>query len=188
MLQPSTTLRHRKIYLLVGSPATGKTTFIRSLIYSKGVYKALVYDVNRETAYSKLPCVNVLKLGLYDVGKRRVIHNDPKQVIEYIIRDYHNGLLILDDVDRYLSPIMTQLQSLLVSHRHNGLDIVAVFHSLARVPPVFYETANTIILKKTTEKPERALYKLPNDDKVLSAYNTLLTDPDPYKTIVVVCR
>ncbi len=180
-------MRPCKIFLFIGAPRTGKTRLIGRIL-RQSLSKVLVYDVNREKAYARLPYVNVHKLGRFTEGKRRVVCNDPRLVMFSILNEYRNGVLVLDDVDRYLSTLQIQLQSLLVSHRHSGLDIIAVFHSLARVPPVFYETANIIVLKKTSEQPDRAIYKLPNADKVLAGYRMLLNDPDPYKTVYIECR
>lgn len=181
-------MRHRKLYLLIGAPKTGKTTFLEKIINDRHVRKILVYDINREKAYRKLPAVNVLKLGDFEKGKRRVIYTDPRKVIEFIVQDYHNGLLILDDVDRYVSQVNMEIQSMLLGHRHLGLDIISVFHSLARVPPVFYENTNIIILKKTSEQPGRAIHKVPNVQKVLDAFQDLQNDPNPYATKTIVCR
>jgi len=161
-------MRPRKNILIVGTTLTGKTTYLNELI-KKSNEKILVYDINCEVKYRHLPTVNVLKLD-YQKGKRRVVFPRPATVIEFITQDYRNGILILDDVDRYLSVTSIDWQNLIIGHRHLGLDIIFVFHSLRRALPIFYENCTDIILFKTQEAPDESIKKLPNADDVLKTF------------------
>ncbi|HEX7321062.1 MAG TPA: ATP-binding protein [bacterium] len=179
--------RPRMFFLIIGTTHTGKTYFIRDLI-KLSKQKVLVYDVNREEKYARLPVVNVQKLASFHKGKYRVIQRQPDQVIEYIINDYRNGLLILDDVDRYLSVTSVAWNDLIIGHRHMGLDLIAVFHSLNRTLPIFYENCTDIILFKTQEQPDKSINKLPKSDDVLRAFYQVESNKDPHYKVRIRCR
>jgi hypothetical protein len=133
----------------------------------------LIYDINREQLYKKYPVVNLLKIDKIQKGKWRCIYPEPHKFIDNVIKYYRNGLLILDDTDRYLSSANIDWKNLLIGHRHFGHDVIAVFHSLNRVLPIFYENCTDIILFKTQEYPEKLIYKLPNPDIIIKAYDEL---------------
>lgn len=167
---------------------TGKTYFLEKLVRNKKIKKLLVYDINREKAYRHLPVIGPYSLDKFLKGKRRITNTNPKIVLNCIEMLYINGVLILDDFDRYGSFITQEMVSLLFGNRHLGLDILIVFHSLARVPPVLYESCHTVVLKKTSEKPSRAIYKMPNHEKVLKAYVELEKSNDPYASKIIQVR
>lgn len=181
-------MRERQIILIIGTTVTGKTYFLGNLIKSKKLQKILVYDINREKTYQKLKVIHPIMLDKFKKGKRRIIDRDFKTVISCMLRMYRNGILILDDLDRYSQYISQDLQSLLIGHRHVGLDIICVFHSLARPLPVFYENCNTILLKKTSEQPSRAIYKLPNVKIILEAFESLQKTKNQFASVVIKCR
>ena len=181
-------MRERQIILIIGTTATGKTYFLGNLIKSKKIPKILVYDINREETYQKLKVIYPIMLDKFKKGKRRIVDRDFKTVINCMLRMYRNGILILDDLDRYGQYISQDLQSLLIGHRHLGLDIMCVFHSLARPLPVFYENCNIILLKKTSEQPTRAIYKLPNVETILTAFETLQKTKNQYASKIIRCR
>lgn len=172
MLSNIESKRNRKLILVIGGVASGKTTFIFNNL-KKLKEKCIIYDINREEIYKKLPVVSLEKIGIIKKGKWRNICKDPDIFFSTILKKYRNGILICDDFDRYQSVITDDIRSLVIGYRHLGLDVILVFHSLARVLPIVYENCSDIFLFKTSEQPDRSIYKIPNYEKVIEKFNVL---------------
>ncbi|MGQ9847205.1 MAG: AAA family ATPase [Bacteroidales bacterium] len=170
-------MRSRRIILVIGCIGSGKTTLITNFLKKYRNEPIIIYDINREIAYRNIRIIDHRNIRKIKKGIYRSICDDPYVFFDTIKQSFYNGVLILDDFDRYQSQISDTIKNIIIGHRHKGLDIIIVFHSLARVMPVIYENASDIILFKTTESPDRALYKLPNYEAILQAYYRLLKKP-----------
>ena len=147
---------------------------------TKGVppRKALIFDVNDEFSsfwffgqtrsikaiairdimkFSIHPKVEVRRIRpFWDDGKKMTI-NDMAEVLGIILDNYRNGLLLVEDINKYLSDAMpSDLIGSLATSRHIGLDIISHFQNIGRAGnPKLLCNLNMIRLHKTNDTAER---------------------------------
>jgi hypothetical protein len=147
---------------------------------SKGVppRKALIFDVNDEFSsfwyfgqtrsikaiaikdimkFSIHPTIEVRRIRpFWDDGRKMTI-NDMAEVLGIILDNYRNGLLLVEDINKYLSDAMpSDLIGSLATSRHIGLDIISHFQNIGRAGnPKLLGNLNMIRLHKTNDTAER---------------------------------
>ena len=198
--------RECKILISCGKKGVGKTIeTIRMIdeyvagIPSKGVppRKALIFDVNDEFSsfwffgrtrsikaiaikdimkFSVHPKIEVRRIRPYwDDGKRMTI-NDMGEVLGIILDNYRNGLLLVEDINKYLSDTMpSDLIGSLATSRHIGLDVVSHFQNIGRAGnPKILGNLNVIRLHKTNDTVERHKNKFEEKTEVLQIAENLV--------------
>lgn len=159
---------------------------------SKGVppRKALIFDVNDEFSsfwffgqqrsikaiaikdimkFSIHPKVEVRRIRpFWDDGKKMTI-NDMAEVLGIILDNYRNGLLLVEDINKYLSDAMpSDLIGSLATSRHIGLDIISHFQNIGRAGnPKLLGNLNMIRLHKTNDTVERHKNKFEEKTELL---------------------
>jgi hypothetical protein len=68
---------------------------------------------------------------------------EKKKVLEYLIRYYKNGLLVVEDINTYILNVthMQEIVGGLVNLRHRGVDMLISYQSLRAVEPRMYSNA-----------------------------------------------
>lgn len=68
---------------------------------------------------------------------------EKKKVLEYLIRYYKNGLLVVEDINTYILNVthMEEIVGGLVNLRHRGVDMLISYQSLRAVEPRMYSNA-----------------------------------------------
>lgn len=68
---------------------------------------------------------------------------EKKEVIQYIIRYYRNGMLVLEDINTYILNVthMEEIVGGLVNLRHRAVDMLISYQSLRAVEPRIYTNA-----------------------------------------------
>jgi hypothetical protein len=166
---------------------------------SKGVppRKALIFDVNDEFSsfwffgqqrsikaiaikdimkFSMHPKVEVRRVRpFWDDGKKLTI-NDMAEVLGIILDNYRNGLLLVEDINKYLSDAMpSDLIGSLATSRHIGLDIISHFQNIGRAGnPKLLGNLNMIRLHKTNDTVERHKNKFEEKTEVLQIAEYLI--------------
>jgi hypothetical protein len=166
---------------------------------SKGVppRKALIFDVNDEFSsfwyfgvqrsikaiaikdimkFSMHPKVEVRRIRpFWDDGKKMTI-NDMGEVLGIILDKYRNGLLLVEDINKYLSDAMpADLIGSLATSRHIGLDIVSHFQNIGRAGnPKLLGNLNMIRLHKTNDTVERHKNKFEEKTEILQIAEYLI--------------
>lgn len=159
---------------------------------SKGVppRKALIFDVNDEfssfwyfgqTRSIKALAINdIMKFSIHpkievrrirpfwDDGRKMTI-NDMAEVLGIILDNYRNGLLLVEDINKYLSDAMpSDLIGSLATSRHIGLDIISHFQNIGRAGnPKLLGNLNMIRLHKTNDTVERHKNKFEEKTEIL---------------------
>jgi ribosomal protein L30/L7E len=159
---------------------------------AKGVppRKALIFDVNDEFSsfwffgqQRKIPAIaikDILKFSIHpkvevrrirpfwDDGKKMTI-NDMAEVLGIILDNYRNGLLLVEDINKYLSDAMpSDLIGSLATSRHIGLDIISHFQNIGRAGnPKLLGNLNMIRLHKTNDTVERHKNKFEEKTELL---------------------
>jgi GTPase SAR1 family protein len=140
--------------IIVGLPGTGKTTFLQSEVKNmvENGNRALVVTMQRDD-WTEYPIINKYNELESFTGIRRFFYKAGR--LERIQQLYKNGILILDDCRMYLhSQRNSFIDWLLISRRHEGIDLFAVFHDLDEIPPVFYRYMTNLVLFHTIGQPE----------------------------------
>ena len=168
---------------------------------SKGVppRKALIFDVNDEFSsfwyfgqtrrIKALAIKDILKFSIHpkievrrirpfwDDGKKMTI-NDMGEVLGIILDNYRNGLLLVEDINKYLSDAMpSDLIGSLATSRHIGLDIISHFQNIGRAGnPKLLGNLNMIRLHKTNDTVERHKNKFEEKTEVLQIAEYLINN------------
>jgi ribosomal protein L30/L7E len=191
--------RECRIIIACGKRGVGKTVETIRMIDeyvagnpSKGIppRKALIFDVNDEFSsfwffgqtrsikalsikdimkFSIHPSIEVRRIRpFWDDGKKMTI-NDMAEVLGIILDNYRNGLLLVEDINKYLSDAMpSDLIGSLATSRHIGLDIISHFQNIGRAGnPKLLGNLNMIRLHKTNDTVERHKNKFEEKTELL---------------------
>jgi hypothetical protein len=161
--------------------------------------KALIFDVNDEfssfwyfgqtRSIKAIAIKDILKFSIHpkievrrirpfwDDGKKMTI-NDMAEVLGIILDNYRNGLLLVEDINKYLSDAMpSDLIGSLATSRHIGLDIVSHFQNVGRAGnPKLLGNLNMIRLHKTNDTVERHKNKFEEKTEVLQIAEYLINN------------
>lgn len=161
--------------------------------------KALIFDVNDEfssfwyfgqtRSIKAIAIKDILKFSIHpkievrrirpfwDDGKKMTI-NDMAEVLGIILENYRNGLLLVEDINKYLSDAMpSDLIGSLATSRHIGLDIVSHFQNIGRAGnPKLLGNLNMIRLHKTNDTVERHKNKFEEKTEVLQIAEYLINN------------
>jgi hypothetical protein len=191
--------RECKILIACGKRGVGKTIQTIKMIDEyvagnpqKGVppRKALIFDVNDEFSsfnylgvqrsikaialkdilrFSIHPKIEVRRVRpFWDDGRKMTI-NDMAEALGIILDNFRNGLLLVEDINKYLSDAMpSDLIGSLATSRHIGLDIVSHFQNIGRAGnPKLLGNLNMIRLHKTNDTVERHKNKFEEKTEIL---------------------
>jgi len=179
--------RENLVLIAAGKKGVGKTVATIEMIYKyvqgdikNGIKprKALIFDVNDEFSsfwyhgethsIKAIAIKDVLKFSIhpkievrrirpfFDNGKKMGI-DDMKEVLSLILENYRNGLLLVEDINKYTSDtIGTDLVSALATVRHLGIDLVAHYQGIGRAAnPKLLANTKVVRLHKTNDTVSR---------------------------------
>jgi hypothetical protein len=169
--------REPKLGCVVGRKGVGKTYQTIKMIEqyvvgnaSKGVpaRRVLIFDVNDEFEHIKaLKLSDVMRFSahpkiearrirpFHEDGKRMTI-NDLQDTLFKILNDFRGGLLLIEDVNRYVSDYLpNDLVGAICTQRHINLDIILHFQSVGRVSPKIWQNLNWIRFHKNTDSVDK---------------------------------
>jgi len=147
-----------------GNPRTGKKP-----------RKVLIYDINME--YTKYKVISIKDIGRFTKQKkvevRRVlpITSDGKtanlsemlEILNEIISKFRGGMLILEDINRYLIQSRTaDVIGLLATNRHRDLDIICHFQSLSALDPRMWQNTSFVRFHMQIDDIDRYKNRIPN--------------------------
>lgn len=167
------------IMIACGETGVGKTFRNKLEIsnYMKGVKskkgrKVLCFDTNDDD-YPEFPSVSPDHVkALTKVAARRIrpfnrdgtpMHNKDKSgVIEKILKHYRNGLLVLDDIDHYMTGAKGQsMIGALCTVRHMGLDILFTHQSIAKISTTAWQNCTWLRLHHQVDDITRYRERIP---------------------------
>jgi hypothetical protein len=147
---------------LRGNPAQGK----------KG-RKILVFDVNDDD-YPQFPTVSVKHIHLLKSIRPRRIRpikedgrnmstEEKRDVVELMVNEFKDGLLVLEDLDKYMVGAKGQsVVGLLTTNRHNKLDIMISHQSIAKITTTEWQNCTWLRLHHQVDDVSRYESRIPN--------------------------
>jgi GTPase SAR1 family protein len=169
--------REPKLGVAVGRKGCGKTYTTKRMLQQyvqgnpeKGVQarRVLILDVNDEyedikalkisdvQKFSMHPKIEIRRIRpFYDNGTRMTI-NDVQETLFKILFDFRNGLLLIEDINRYISDYLpNDLVGAIVTNRHTDTDIILHFQSIGRVSPKIWQNLNWMRFHKNTDSVDK---------------------------------
>lgn len=167
-----------------GKKGVGKTFTTNLLIdsYTKGnkktrkkPRKVLIYDINMEyTQYKAIEVQHIQKfskqakvevrrvLPILDNGKMASL-SEMLDILSQLIMKYRGGMLILEDINRYLVQSRTvDVIGLLATNRHRDLDIICHFQSLSALDPRMWQNTSFVRFHYQIDDIKRYQQRIPN--------------------------
>ena len=166
--------REAGMMVTTGIQGVGKTyqnmfvikDYVKDKFYNKvRGRKCLIFDTNGEYTASQFARNDIdnfepKRIALADVGKwsrenlkecRRVDAKnlsirEKKEAIEYIIKEFRNGMLVLEDINTYILNMthMEDIVSGLVNLRHRAVDVLISYQSLRPIEPRIWQNARWV--------------------------------------------
>lgn len=136
--------------------------------------KALILDFNNEESYQKYLAVEskwirtlteprARRIVPFDARGRQFTLEDMKKTAEYVIFNFKNGLLVLEDIDKYLTGGHGKsLIGALTTNRHSGMDILIAHQSLSKVTQTEWQNCAFLRLHHQLDDVERIEENVPN--------------------------
>lgn len=166
--------RTNKVILIAGTRGTGKTDFVKNLLFkmSKTFPKCLVVDTfdsdvwhnlstwNAPERTNKIPVIPIPKFSRWKSGIGRMYSANTSLIMEQVQEYARNTFIVFEDATKYVGSKLTEDMKLFVlDSKQKNLDLVFIFHSLAAIPPDLVRVADILVLFKTNEgKPSEWKY------------------------------
>lgn len=174
--------RQPMLMLVCGETGIGKTR--RSLLElfkylkdnpttGKVGRKILGFDANGDD-FPMFKTVNLDYIGrLTRVQARRILPINPdgtpmtleekRDVVGEIVKQFKNGLIVLEDPDKYMVGAKGQtVVGLLTTNRHSGLDIIMSHQSIAKISTTSWQNCTTLRLHHQVDDISRYKNRIPN--------------------------
>lgn len=113
-----------------------------------------IKDIPRFAAHPKIE-VRRIRPWL-DNGKKMSL-DDMAATLEFILANYQSGLLLVEDINKYIGDYMPQdLIGTIVTSRHVGVDVIMHFQTIGRIGhPKIIGNCNYIRMHKTNDTVKR---------------------------------
>ncbi len=191
--------RWAKLAVAVGRKSSGKSYTTEKMIWQyvqgnpvNGIAtipprRVLIIDVNDE--YSNIKAIRVEDVALFSVHPiievrrirpylpdgRKMTLDDVAAALLVILDTFHNGLLLVEDINKYVSDAMpNDLVGALCTNRHSGVDIVLHYQSIGRVSTKVWQNINLLRLHKFTDTVLRHKKKFEDKFEYLSVAEILV--------------
>lgn len=177
-------LREPILMCATGKKGVGKTyTTLKSIDdYVKDNHKTgkkgrkvLIYDINMEyTMYKAISTKDIMKFSRQSkVEVRRVLPimdngkvanlSEMVDLLNIIITKFRGGMLVLEDINRYLIASKTpEVIGLLATNRHRDLDIICHFQSLSALDPRMWQNTAFVRFHAQIDDIKRYAQRIPN--------------------------
>jgi hypothetical protein len=188
--------REPKLLVAIGKKGVGKSYTTEKMIQqyvvgnpAKGVpaRRVLILDVNDE--YSGYKAISIQDVMLFsahpmiearrirpflDDGKKMTL-DDIAQTLFICLDTFRNGLLLIEDVNKYISDTMpNDLVGAICTNRHIGVDIILHYQSIGRITSKVWQNVNVIRLHKFTDTVKKHKHKFEDKFEYLSIAETMI--------------
>jgi len=165
--------RIQKLIAAVGKKGVGKTFTTNKQIVdyvrgnpAKGVpgRRVLILDVNNEfehirtmnkkhvLAFSAHPTIEARRIAPFNDDGSKMSLLQVYETLSHIIANYSNGLLIIEDINRYIGDHMKDdLIGAICTNRHANLDVILHYQSIGRIQTKVWQNINIIRFHQMTD-------------------------------------
>lgn len=169
-------MREPQLGIAVGKRGIGKTHTTLEIInqYVMGFNanskprRVLILDANDEYSnikalkitdipfFSRHPKIEVRRIRPFLPNGKKMGLNDIAECLFYILENYQGGLLLIEDINKYLtSHLPKDLIGAICTNRHNDMDIIMHYQALGKVPTTVWENANWVRFHKNNQSVDR---------------------------------
>jgi hypothetical protein len=135
--------------------------------------KVLAFDVNDDdylqfktvkvNLIQNLTAINARRIRPITKSGRNMTNEEKRDVVEQMVIRFKNGLLVLEDLDKYMVGAKGQsIVGLLTTNRHNGLDIMISHQSIAKITTTEWENCTWLRLHHQVDDISRYRERIPN--------------------------
>lgn len=135
--------------------------------------KCLIFDVNDDDyeCYTTVDPEHIRDLKSIAARRIRPITRygetmsieEKRDMVERMVKQFTNGLLVLEDLDKYMTGAKGQtIVGLLTTNRHSGLDIMISHQSIAKITTTEFQNCTWIRLHKQVDDVSRYRNRIPN--------------------------
>ena len=136
--------------------------------------KVLILDFNNEDSYQKYKAVlpkyiktltepRARRIPPFDENGRGYDIEKMKKVAEYAVFNFKNGLLVLEDIDKYLVGAKGKsLIGAMTTNRHSGMDLLMTHQSVSKVTATEWQNAAFVRLHHQLDNVDVVAPDLPN--------------------------
>lgn len=91
--------------------------------------------------WSKTAVAECRRIDMKNIGLK-----EKKDIIEYVLRHFRNGMLVLEDINTYILSVthMEEIVGGLVNLRHRAVDVLISYQSLRPVEPRMWQNARWV--------------------------------------------
>ena len=135
--------------------------------------KCLIFDVNDDDYECYTTVDPEYICDLKNIAARRIRPitrfgetmsiEEKRDMVERMVKQFTNGLLVLEDLDKYMTGAKGQtIVGLLTTNRHSGLDIMISHQSIAKITTTEFQNCTWIRLHKQVDDVSRYRNRIPN--------------------------
>jgi Cdc6-like AAA superfamily ATPase len=189
--------RECKLIAVIGKKGVGKTVQTKKMMEeyvkgnpAKGVppRRVLILDVNDE--FQEYKAISLDDIALYsihptiEIRRVRPFHKDGKKMglddlansLFIILDTYKNGMLLIEDVNKYISDTMpNDLIGAICTNRHIGVDIILHYQSIGRITTKVWQNLNILRIHKFTDTVKKHKQKFEDKFEYLSIAEILIS-------------
>lgn len=159
--------RTNKVILIAGTRGTGKTDFVKNLLFKmkskfakclvvdtfdSGVWKNLATHTNPNGNQISVPIIPLSKFKNWRSGIGRIFSPDTAELMAEIQENAKNTFIVFEDSTKYIGSRLTdETKKFVLDSKQKNLDMVFIFHSLSQIPPDLVRVADILVLFKTNE-------------------------------------
>jgi hypothetical protein len=132
-------------------------------------YIAIDFDIEepnefkRATEIRKISSPGKYRIVAYKKNRALMSANEMYATVVTICRSFRNGLLILEDINKYmLSNVKIDIVSMLIGLRHLGTDLIIHYQSLRAIPPRMWANMNYLRWHKQSDGIDKYRNRLDN--------------------------
>lgn len=170
--------RIRELNLVAGSPGGGKSTFTGGYVksYPENAIVCKHISAIDDGAFKFLPEKTTsnwrqgVAPGQPAKCKIAIEQETYLEFLRWIIANFRNGVLVIDDATIFERDRLTkEMNKLVTMRRFYGIDIWLVYHGLTLLPIEQFIFANHIILFNTNDELQYKRNKIPQFDSIQKA-------------------